>query len=323
MKQMSFADAEFAAKKKVTRRERFLAEMERVVPWAALLGALAPYYYPGAEGRPGHPPIGLERMLRMYFLQQWFGLSDEGLEDAIYDSQALRGFLGIDLGRETVPDATTLLGFRHLLERHALTERIFETVNAGLRAHGLMVAKGTVVDATIIAAPPSTKNRAKTRDPDMHQTRKGQQWHFGMKAHIGADVDSGLVHSLRATAANVADVAETANLLHGEEAVVFADAGYTGVDKRDELKDRKVTWHIAMKRGKLKAMAAGALKELTAQAEHLKAKIRARVEHPFHVVKNLFHHRKVRYQGLKKNRAQLYTLFALANLVIAKKHLLA
>jgi len=323
MKQMSFADAEFAAKKKVTRRERFLAEMERVVPWAALLGALAPYYYPGAEGRPGHPPIGLERMLRMYFLQQWFGLSDEGLEDAIYDSQALRGFLGIDLGRETVPDATTLLGFRHLLERHALTERIFATVNAGLRAHGLMVAKGTVVDATIIAAPPSTKNRAKTRDPDMHQTRKGQQWHFGMKAHIGADVDSGLVHSLRATAANVADVAETANLLHGEEAVVFADAGYTGVDKRDELKDRKVTWHIAMKRGKLKAMAAGALKELTAQAEHLKAKIRARVEHPFHVVKNLFHHRKVRYKGLKKNRAQLYTLFALANLVIAKKHLLA
>ena len=323
MKQMSFADAEFAAKKKVTRRERFLAEMQRVVPWAALLAALAPYYYPGAEGRPGHPPIGLERMLRMYVLQQWFGLSDEGLEDAIYDSQALRGFLGIDLGRESVPDATTLLGFRHLLERHALTEQIFETVNAGLRAQGLMLAKGTMVDATIIAAPPSTKNRVKARDPDMHQTRKGKQWHFGMKAHIGADVDSGLVHSLSATAANVADVAETANLLHGQEGVVFADAGYTGADKRDELKARQLTWHIAIKRGKLKAMATGALNELTAQAEHLKAKIRARVEHPFHVVKNLFRHRKVRYKGLKKNRAQLYTLFALANLVIAKKRLLA
>ena len=227
MKQISFADAEFAAKKRVTRRERCLGEMEQVVPWAALLAVLAPHDFPGAEGRRGRPPIGLERMLRMYFLQQWFGLSDEGLEDAIYDSQALRGFLGLDLGREAVPDATTLLGFRHLLEAQGLTERIFQTVNAGLRARGLMLAKGTVTDATIIAAPPSTKNRDKARDPEMHQTKKGNQWHFGMKAHIGADADSGLVHSLTCTAANVADVNETEHLLHGAEEVVFADAPST------------------------------------------------------------------------------------------------
>jgi IS5 family transposase len=323
MKQISFADAEYAAKKRVTRRERFLGEMERVVPWAALLGVLAPHYYPGSEGRPGRPPIGLERMLRMYFLQQWFGLSDEGLEDAIYDSQALRGFLGIDLGREAVPDATTLLGFRHLLEQQGLTELIFETVNAGLRERGLMLSKGTITDATIIAAPPSTKNREKARDPEMHQSKKGNQWHFGMKAHIGADADSGLVHSLSCTAANVADVNETEHLLHGQEDCVFGDAGYLGADKREGLKERPVRWHIAMKRGKLKAMAEGALKELTRRAERLKAQIRARVEHPFHVVKNLFGHRKVRYKGLKKNTAHCFTLFALANLVIAKKRLLA
>jgi IS5 family transposase len=208
MKQISFADAEFAAKRKVTRRERFLAEMERVVPWAALLAA---DYYLGSKGRRGRPPIGLERMLRMYFLQQWFGLADEALEDAVYDSQALRGFLGIDLGREAVPDATTLLQFRRLLEEQELAATILETVNAELRARGLLLTKGTLVDATIIAAPSSTKNRAGARDPEMHQTKKGNQWLFGMKAHIGADADSGLVHSVVCTAANVADVAETAN----------------------------------------------------------------------------------------------------------------
>jgi IS5 family transposase len=323
MKQLSFAQAEFSAKKKVTRRERFLGEMEQVIPWAVLLAVLAPHYFPDAPGRRGRPPVGLERMLRMYFLQQWYAVADEALEDALYDSQALRNFVGIDLGRESVPDATTLLGFRHLLEEHGLTEVIFETVNGVLRERGLMMSKGTVTDATIIAAPSSTKNREKARDQEMHQTRKGNQWYFGMKAHIGADADSGLVHSLTATAANGADVTETEHLLHGEEEVVFADAGYIGADKREALKERPVTWHIAMKRGQLKAMAEGALKELTTRAERLKAQIRARVEHPFHVIKNLFGHRKVRYKGLKKNTAQLFTLFALANLVIAKKHLLA
>lgn len=321
--QLTFAQAEYAAKKKVTRREQFLTEMEQVLPWAALHALIRPHYYQEEDRGPGHPPIALERMLRMYLLQQWYSLGDEALEDAIYDSQAFGHFLGIDLGRESVPDATTLLGFRRLLETQGLQVQIFETINALLRERGLMMNQGTLVDASIINAPSSTKNKAKERDPQMHQTRKGNQWYFGMKAHIGVDLHSGLVHSLTGTAANEADVNQTANLLHGEEKAVYADAGYTGADKRAELKGREVTWRIAMKRGKLKAMAEGPLKELTTRAEHLKAKLRARVEHPFHVVKNRFGHRKVRYKGLEKNTGQLYVLFALANLVIAKKALLA
>jgi IS5 family transposase len=322
MKQLSFAQAEYAKKRKVTRRERFLGEMEQLVPWAALIAALEPNYFPDSGTGRGRRPIGLERMLRMYFLQQWYALADEALEDAIYDSQALRNFVGIDLGRESVPDATTLLNFRHLLEEHGLTATIFETVNAELRDRGLLLNKGTLTDATILAAPSSTKNREKARDPEMHQTRKGNQWYFGMKAHIGADADSGLVHTVVGTAANVADVSQTEHLLHGEEELVFADAGYIGADKREALKGKPVKWHIAMKRGKLKAMADGPIKELTRRAERLKAQLRSRVEHPFHVIKNLFGHRKVRYRGLAKNTAQLFTLFALANLVIAKKALL-
>jgi IS5 family transposase len=322
MKQLSFAQAEFAGKKKVTRRERFLGEMEQIVPWAALIAALKPYYFPDAGTGRGRRPIGLERMLRMYCLQQWYALADEALEDAIYDSQALRNFAGIDLSRESVPDATTLLQFRHLLEQHGLTEAIFETVNSHLRERGLLLNKGTLTDATILAAPSSTKNKQKARDPEMHQTRKGKQWYFGMKAHVGADGDSGLVHTVVGTAANVSDISQTEHLLHGEEEVVFADAGYTGSDKREALKDKALIWHIAMKRGKLKAMAEGPIKELTRQVERLKAQLRSRVEHPFHVIKNLLGHRKVRYKGLAKNTAQLHTLFALANLVIAKKALL-
>jgi IS5 family transposase len=284
MKQQSFAQAEFAGKKKVTRRERFLGEMEQIVPWAALIAALKPYYFPHAGTGRGRRPIGLERMLRMYCLQQWYSLADEALEDAIYDSQALRNFVGIDLGKESVPDATTLLGFRHLLEKHDLTKTIFETVNRHLRARGLLLNKGTLTDATILAAPSSTKNKEKARDPQMHQTRKGKQWYFGMKAHIGADADSGLVHTVVGTAANVSDVTQTEHLLHGEEEIVFADAGYIGADKREALRDKPLKWHIAMKRGKLKAMAEGALKELTRRAERLKAQLRSRVEHPFHVI---------------------------------------
>ena len=251
------APGDFAAKTKTTRRERFLTEMEQVVPWAALLAALAPHYFPDAAGRRGRPPVELERMLRMYFVQQWYGLADEATEDALYDSRALCDFVGIDLGRESVPDATTLLKFRRRLEDKGLTETIFETVNAGLRERGLMLNKGTLADATILAAPSSTKNKDKARDPQMHQTRKGNQWYFGMKAHIGVDADSGLVHTVVGTAANVADVVRVEDLLHGEEDVVFVDAGYTGADKRDAPKGRRVKWHIAMKRGKIKAMAEG------------------------------------------------------------------
>lgn len=321
MKQVSFSQVEFEGKKRVTRREKFLGEMETVVPWAELLAVIEPHYPTGKRGRP---PVGLERMLRVYFIQQWYGLSDEGVEDAITDSQALRSFVGIDLTRESAPDATTLLQFRHLLEKHELTKALFEAIKCKLTAQGLMMKEGTIADATILAAPPSVKNEDKARDPEMHQTKKGNQWYFGMKAHIGVDAESGLVHSLVGTAANVADVVETGNLLHGEEKTVHLDAGYTGIEKREEVKDVKVTWQVAVKRGKIKALPEGSqFRELMVKLERAKASIRARVEHAFHVLKNLFHYKKVRYKGLSKNTAQLHTLFALVNLVIAKRRLLA
>jgi len=327
-KQLSFASYEFAQKKRVTRREKFLAEMEQVVPWERLELLIEPHYPSG--GRVGRQPIGVTRMLRMYFLQQWFGLADEALEDAIYDSQSMREFVGIDLSREAVPDATTLLKFRRLLEQHQLTAALFEGINAHLAERGLLLREGTMVDATIIAAPPSTKNEEKARDPEMHQTKKGNEWHFGMKAHIGADANSGLVHSLHATAANESDVAHTHEVLHGHEAKVFLDAGYTGIEKRPEIVQaqsegkigRDIEWNVAKRRSKITKMAEGTLKALTKALERVKAQIRARVEHPFHVVKNLFHYKKVRYKGLAKNKAQLYSLFGLANLVMAKKKLL-
>jgi IS5 family transposase len=257
-------------------------------------------------------------MLRVYFLQQWYGLADEALEDALYDSQALQGFARIDLAAEGVPDATTLLKFRRLLETHDLCKGLFTAINADLTARGLLLREGTLVDATLIAAPPSTKNKEKQRDPEMHQTRKGNQWYFGMKAHIGADRDSKLVHTVVVTAANVADITKTSELLHGQEKQVHADAGYTGVEKRAEIValERKIDWQIARKRGQIKTMAEGAEKETLKTLEKAKASVRAFVEHPFHILKNLFHHRKVRYRGLAKNGHQLYTLFGLANVVI-------
>jgi transposase, IS5 family len=316
--QRSFAEAEFAAKKKTTRREKFLGRMEEVIPWTELLAVVEPFY---PKGRRGRPPVGLERMLRVYFLQQWYGLADEALEDALYDSQALRGFARIDLAADGVPDATTLLHFRHLLETNDLCQGLFAAINADLAARGLLLREGTLVDATLIAAPPSTKNKDRTRDPEMHQTKKGNQWHFGMKAHIGADRASGLVHTLVATAANVADITKTAELLHGQEKQVHADAGYLGVERRAEIValERKIDWQIARKGSPIRAMAEGAEKELLKAMEKAKASVRAFVEHPFHIVKNLFRHRKTRYRGLAKNRHQLLVLFGLANLVIAAR----
>jgi IS5 family transposase len=316
--QTTFAHTEFAAKKKTTRREKFLARMEEVIPWARLLAVIEPHYPKGQRGRP---PIGLERMLRVYFLQQWYGLADEALEDALYDSQALQRFARIDLSAEGVPDATTLLNFRHLLETHDLCQGLFTAINADLAARGLLLREGTLVDATLIAAPSSTKNAKRERDPEMHQTKKGNQWYFGMKAHIGADRDSKLVHTVVVTAANVADVTQTAELLHGEETQVHADAGYTGVEKRQEIVtlQRKLDWQIAGKRSVIKTLAEGAEKEALKAVEKAKASVRAFVEHPFHIVKNLFRHRKVRYRGLAKNGHQLYTLFALANVVIGAR----
>lgn len=319
--QTTFAELEYATKKKQTRRDRFLADIEAVTPWSALVAAIEPFY-PKGEGR-GRPPIGLERMLRMYVAQNCFGLSDEGIEDALYDSQAIRRFVGIDLGRESAPDATTLLKFRRLLEEKGLTESIFNAINAHLAEKGLFLRQGTVVDATIIAAPPSTKNRAGKRDPEMHQTRKGNQWYFGMKAHIGADADSGLVHTVVGTAAHVNDVTQAQALLHGDETDVFGDAGYQGVEKREENLEVPVTWHVAMKRSVRKALPKNPWGEKIELIEQAKASIRAKVEHAFHVVKNLFHHRKTRYRGLEKNTAQLFALFGLANLVLARRWLLA
>ena len=316
--QTSFTHAEFAAKKKTTRREKFLGRMEEVIPWKQLLAVIEPHY---PKGQRGCPPIGLERMLRVYFLQQWYGLADEALEDALYDSQALQQFARIDLSAEGVPDATTLLNFRHLLETHDLCKGLCSAINADLSARGLLLREGTLVDATLIAAPPSTKNAQKERDPEMRQTKKGNQWYFGMKAHIGADRDSKLVHTVVVTGANVADITKTSELLHGAERQVHADAGYTGVEKRAEIVaiERKIDWQIAGKRGVIKAMAQGAEKEAIKAVEKAKASVRAFVEHPFHIVKNLFRHRKVRYRGLAKNGHQLYVLFGLANVVIGSR----
>jgi IS5 family transposase len=316
--QTSFAQAGFAAKKKTTRREKFLARMEEVIPWARLLAVIEPHYPRGERGRP---PVGLERMLRVCFLQQWYGLADEALEDALYDSQALRRFARIDLGAEGVPDATTLLKFRRLLETHDLCKGLFSAISAGLAARGLLLREGTLVDATLIAAPSSTKNGKKERDPEMHQTRKGNQWRFGMKAHIGADRDSKPVHTAVVTAANVADITKTAELLHGAETQVHADAGYTGVEKRTEIValERKIGWQIACRRSLIRTLAEGAEKEALEAVEKAKAPVRAFVEHPLRIVKNLFRHCKVRHRGLAKNGHQLCALFGLANVVIGAR----
>ena len=277
MSQRSFASAEYAMKKKQTRREKFLAEMDRIVPWTRLIAVIEPLY--PKSGRVGRQPIGVPTMLRMYCLQQWYGLADEALEDALYDSQALRDFVGIDLSRQSVPDATTLLKFRHLLQANDLTRSLFDEINAYLAEHGLLMRAGTIVDATIITAPSSTKNETKSRDPDMHQTKKGNQWFFGMKAHIGVDADSGLVHSVVATAANVGDVTQAGALLHGQETDAFGDAGYQGVDKREEAAGPR--WHVAMKAGKRQQLnPAFAWARMLEQLEQLKASVRAKVEHP-------------------------------------------
>jgi transposase, IS5 family len=319
--QPNFAHSEYAGKKKRTRRDLFLAEMDAVVPWLLLVGLVEPF---SPKGKRGRPPVGIGRMLRIYFLQQGYELAAEALEGAIYDSQSMRHFTGIDLGVESVPDATTLLKFRHLLEPHDRTRKIFEQVNALLSEKQLFMRKGPIVDATIIAAAPSTKNKARERDPEMHQTKKGNQDYFGMKANIGVDADTGLVHTLTATAANVSDAVETHKLLHGEEAVVFVDAGHTGGEKRQEVVAQHpgVEFVVAEKRGKIKAMLEGELKDLKKALEKAKTQVRALVEHPFPVIKNLFRHRQVRYRDLAKNLAQLYSLFALANLTLIQRSLL-
>ena len=318
MTQSSFSDAEYAGKRKQTRHEKFLEEMSQVVPWEALL-ALIELVYPKAGN--GRRPYVLKTMLRIHLMQNWFGYSDPAMEEALYEVAPLRRFAGLSLTRDSVPDETTILNFRRLLEANDLALAILAAVNAHLTSEGMLLRQGTIVDATIIHAPSSTKNKDKARDPEMHPTRKGQQWYFGMKAHIGVDVESGWVHTVTTTAANVADVVEVDKLLHGKEKTVYADAGYIGASKRAPKRGR--TWHIAAKRGSIKAMPEGDLKDAAKYVEHMKAAVRSKVEHPFRVIKRQFGYQKVRFKGLAKNTAQILTLFALSNLWMARRSLLA
>ncbi len=317
MSQISFADAEYAGKRKKTRREIFLEEMELVVPWKALVKLIAPFYPVAGRGRRPSP---LDTMLRVHLMQNWFTLSDPAMEEALYEIASLRSFARLSLN-EPIPDETTILNFRHLLEANDLAEDILKQVNALLARKGLMLQRGSIVDATIIAAPSSTKNSTGERDPEMYQTKKGNQWHFGMKAHIAVDADSGLVHTVTTTAANEADVEQVADLLHGKEEQVWADSGYRGAPKR--IKRDDLQWNIAARPSDIAKMPEGRAKTRVQKQEHSKASVRAKVEHPFRVIKRQFGLMKVRFKGLAKNTAHVTTLFALSNLWMARRQLIA
>ena len=304
---------------KKTRKREFLDEMERVVPWKVLVEIIEPYW---PKSKTGRPPFAIETMLRIHYMQQWFGLSDPAMEEALHDIPLYLEFSGLGSGANRIPDETTILRFRHLLEKHDLAVDMLRVVNDLLGHKGLLLRTGTAVDATLISAASSTKNKTGERDPEMHQTKKGNQWYFGMKAHVGVDVQSGLVHTVRGTAANVSDVVEANSLLHGAETTVFADSGYRGAEKRDDAKPG-VTWQIARRPSSRKPFEnTGKLGKLIDKIEHLKASVRAKVEHPFRVIKRQFGYVKVRYRGLAKNTAQLHTLFALSNLWMARRRLL-
>jgi len=312
-KQRTFASLAWSTKGKVTRRERFLAEMDQVIPWRALLALIEPHYPKAGRGRP---PLGLAKMLRIYFVQQWFNLSDPQAEDAIFDSESIRRFVGVELGDDVVPDESTILRFRHLLERHQLTAAIFAAIRDLLTEKRLLLKAGTIVDATIISAPSSTKNAARARDPEMRQTRKGNQWYFGMKLHVGTD-PRGLVHTMRATDAAAADITQLPALLHGQERVLYGDRAYWSEDHRQ-------TWTASG--GRYRVNRRGTAKHpLTGRQQRLnrrRSQVRARGEHAFHVVKRLWGFMKVRYRGLAKNTARAFTMFGLANLYLVRRRLL-
>jgi IS5 family transposase len=316
MAQLTFGDAEFAGKGKTTRKERFLAEMEQVVPWALIERQIRLVYPEAGNGRRPYP---LSTMLRVYVMQNWFSLSDPAMEDALYDIPALRQFAGLS-PLDALPDETTILNFRHLIEEYELAPEIFGCVVRLLQRKGLMLKEGTMVDATIINAPTSTKNEERERDPEMHQTKKGNAWFFGMKAHIGVDVESGLTHTVVTTAANETDVSQLAELVHGKEMIVYGDAGYIGAEayvERDDLE-----WVIARRRCVVEKIANGRERVKAMRIERRKAQVRALVEHPFRIIKCVFGYREVRFKGLAKNTAQIVTLFALTNLYMARKPLM-
>ena len=319
-KQLGFGDYEQTTARKRTKRERFLAQMQAVVPWKALIDLIEPYY-PKTGSKGGRPPYPLETMLRIHLMQQWYDLSDPAMEDALIEVPTMRRFAGIDLISNRIPDETTILAFRHLLEKQDLGKQIFETVKAHLKANGMAMKQGTIIDATLIAAPSSTKNKKGERDPEMHQTKKGNQWYFGMKVHIGVDKDNGLIHSIETTSANVHDLTPAAELLHGEENVVYADSGYQGIEKREEMKGRAIGFRVAMRPGKRRALPDSPEGRLDDLIETAKAHIRAKGEHPFRVIKRQFGFQKTRLRGMLKNGCKVNVLAALANLFMAR-HLL-
>ena len=314
MLQQTLADVTFEQYRKPTRREQFLNEMNRVVPWPELVAVIAPIY-PKAEG-PGRPPVGVERMRRLHCLQQWFNLSDPAVEEALYDSRVRRQFVGIDLGREPVPDETTICKFRHLLETHQLGQQLFARIGEYLTKQGLQVRRGTIVDATIISAPSSTKNRTKERDPEMHQTKKGTQWYFGMKAHIGVESQTTLIHSVAAPAANVHDSQMLPKLLHGQETRVWGDSAYSGQREVIQQHAPKAKSFIQAKAHRHRP-----LSEEERARNRTKSKVRAKVEHAFLVIKRIFGWAKVRYRGLAKNTHWLYISCGLANVYVSRRRL--
>jgi hypothetical protein len=313
--QLSFASLDYAAKKKRTKRDVFLTEMVRIVPWSTLEALIEPHY-PKLGPQGGRRPFPLSTMLRIYCLQQWYNLSDPGAEEALYDIQSMRAFAGLELGRDNVPDETTILNFRHLLERHDLTKAIFAGVAEHLAAKGELLRGGTIVDATLIAASPSTKNEARKRDPEMSSSKKGKQWYFGMKAHIGVDAESGLVHTAGVTTGKVHDAKVMANLIREDDTAVYGDKGYASNEKRRAAEEAGVLWAV-----KEKAQPGRDLTKRQRARNRRFGKVRAKVEHVFRVLKCQFGYRKVRYRGIAKNGAQVFALLALANLYLARGRL--
>lgn len=317
MNQQTFTDCEYNQRKKKTRREEFLDAMDAIIPWAAWIAMILPFYPSGKRGRPVK---GIETMLRMYLMQIWFNLSDVAIEDAIYDSYAMRAFMRIDFTQEQVPDATTLLKFRHLLEKHHIGEKIFADVKCRLDERGLIMHGGTIVDATIINAPSSTKNKEGKRDPEMHQTKKGNQWYHGMKIHAGVDAGSGYVHTITATAANIHDIQEASKLIREDDHVVYGDSGYIGLEKRREVTSdphkSKINYIINRRPCDMKTEKPYSGINWDKEIEHRKSATRCKVEHPFLLVKRYFGYAKVVYRGIAKNFNRFNMLFASGNLLM-------
>ena len=316
MNQLTFTDIEYAGRRRKTKREKFLDEMDGIIPWNEWVEMIKPYY---PKGKRGRPPLEIEKKLRMYFLQIWFSLSDEGTEEAMYDSYAFRKFSRIDFTSEQAPDATTLLKFRKLLVENKLNEKLFKDVNERLEKAGLMVHGGTIADATIVAAPKSTKNKEGKRDEEMHQTKKGNEWHFGMKVHSGCDAQTGYAHTITATAANEHDITEAHNLIRDDDDVFYGDSGYLGIEKRDEIKEdehlSKVEYRIAKRPSALKSKISNGGIDWDREIERRKASVRSKVEWPHHLVKDIFGYRKCVYKGIEKNLNRFYILFMSANLL--------